>query len=137
MGATVKVRDLSQIINLAEKKGERIICSCCGDRCCFCIRCTQACCNQCGIGFLSGLLPSCVTQHGVATSDIGTAIYVGASVERLNLAYKILYRARLDQQLSLAEMQYTDRESFTPAERSQLLEMIVKGTSDSCSPTVP
>ena len=71
-------------------------------------------------------MPPCITQHGLATSDAGTLIFVGASTKRLNRANMLLHRSRLDAMSTLAEMVYKEKTFFTAGERTQLINNCIK-----------
>ena len=116
----------------AQKAAAELVCrSCCPTgRCCFCLcRCTRVCCESCGTADtpLENLLRgSCITQHGMATSDIGTAIFVSATLDVLNLLQQELHDDRLREQTSVINHIYVRHTHFSAAERSQLLQRIVE-----------
>ena len=128
----VNVFPLDSIKKSALVAGQEIICThCCPTgRCCFCCcRCTRVCCESCGtVGtpLETVLQGSCITQHGVATSDIVTAIFVSASLERLNELQRELHDHRLGEQTSVVDHVYVYHTYFSAAERTQLLQRTIE-----------
>ena len=85
--------------------------------------CRDCLCCPC----LKPILPGCVTQHGVATSEIGTIIYVGATTDQLDRLNRYVERQRWEASASMTPFQYMRKTAFTAAQRSRLLLHAVQG----------
>ena len=131
-GLSVNVHPLDKYEATALAASQELTCKgCCptGRFCFCCCRCTRQCCESCGTAgtpLESLLRGSCLTQHGLATSDIGTAIFVSATLGRLNELQQQLHDERLREQTSVVDHVYVYHTFFSAAERSQLLDRVVQ-----------
>eukprot|EP00949_MAST-11_sp_MAST-11-sp1_P005104 g5104.t1 len=136
----LKIRHLKGLREYAktEAEDEYVECDCGVCKC----RESHLCCLLNYVRCLTcGLTPRCLTQHSIATADVGLVIFVSASPERLAEENLFLKRARWERSKTLSALQFEDTrvnssQLLTPAERSQLLLRIISSAETVNTKTV-